>query len=215
MKTIKSATGTREASEPVAPMATANHQKRKQRQKQTGEIFTPPGLVNEMLDKLPVENWEAAKTFCDPACGNGNMLIEVLRRKLERGHDPLQALSTIYGADCMYENILECRLRLLKIIATAGLPITAEMVVVIMNNLKETPIGEQYPRGSLDYDFSFRPTVTLKSHVVLNWMIGIHQRGWLGTVEIPTIATTTASQSTPSIKKIVGIEAPQASGLDV
>lgn len=65
--------------------------RRKNRQKQTAEIFTPPYLVNEMLDKLTEygpEIWEEGKTFIDPACGNGNFLIEVLKRKLDLGHNP-------------------------------------------------------------------------------------------------------------------------------
>ena len=48
---------------------------RKARQKQTAEIFTPDYLVNEMLDQLPKTVWEENKTFCDPACGNGQFLI--------------------------------------------------------------------------------------------------------------------------------------------
>ena len=35
------------------------------RVKKTGEVFTPPSLVDEMLSKLPEDNWHPDKTFID------------------------------------------------------------------------------------------------------------------------------------------------------
>ena len=90
---------------------------RKERRKKTGEDFTPLELVNEMLDKLPIEFFQdKSKTFCDNAAGNGNFLIQVLQRKLDQGHDPLLALSTIYGVELMPDNVLEMKERLLSLI---------------------------------------------------------------------------------------------------
>ena len=90
--------------------------KSKERVKATGEVFTPPALVNEMLDKLPSDCWtDATKTYLDPACGNGNFLVEVLPRKIANGATPTQALSTTYGIDIMMDNVVECRQRLFKI----------------------------------------------------------------------------------------------------
>lgn len=88
--------------------------KRKSRRKVTAEDFTPPALVSEMLDKLPPEVWsDSTKTFLDNSAGNGNFLIEVLRRKLALNHPPLQALSTIYGVELMADNVEEMKQRLL------------------------------------------------------------------------------------------------------
>ena len=88
--------------------------KRKLRRKQTAEDFTPLALVNEMLDKLPPEVFsDPTKTFIDNSAGNGNFLIEVLRRKLALNHPPLQALSTIYGVELMADNVEEMKQRLL------------------------------------------------------------------------------------------------------
>ena len=87
------------------------------RRKQNAEDFTPPELVCEMLDKLPVSCFtDPTKTFCDPAAGNGNFLIEVLLRKLKNNHNPLQALSTIYGVELMADNVEELKTRLLEVI---------------------------------------------------------------------------------------------------
>ncbi len=46
-----------------------------------GEVFTPKTLVNEMLDKIPVEVWENPKsTFCDLSMGKGTFLVEIVNR---------------------------------------------------------------------------------------------------------------------------------------
>lgn len=128
-------------------------ERRKIRKKQTAEVFTPDFLINEMLDKLPEEVWEENKTFCDPACGTGNFLIEVLLRKLKKGYNPLNALKSIYGADIMRDNIRECRERLLKIIKEFDI-LTEEHIKVVFKNIKFLNRVD-YPNGSLDYDFSF------------------------------------------------------------
>lgn len=89
-----------------------------QRQKDLGEVFTPTPLVIDILRKLPKgpSGWrDETKTFLDPACGNGQFLAPILIIKLELGHDPEQALSTIYGVDIMPDNVAETRKRLWKI----------------------------------------------------------------------------------------------------
>jgi hypothetical protein len=91
--------------------------KRKARRKETAEDFTPEPLVNEMLDKLPQEVWtDPNKTFLDNSAGNGNFLVAVLQRKLDHCHDPLQALSTIYGVELMYDNVEEMHHRMYTIV---------------------------------------------------------------------------------------------------
>ncbi len=90
---------------------------RAKRKKETAEDFTPEPLVNEMLDKLPAEVWsDPQKTFLDNSAGNGNFLVAVLQRKLDHGHNPLQALSTIYGVELMYDNVEELHHRMYSIV---------------------------------------------------------------------------------------------------
>ena len=89
--------------------------KSKTRVKTLGEVFTPPELVNEMLDKLPSETWQPEKTFIDPACGNANFVIEVIKRKMLHGSSVLQAISTTYGIDIMEDNIAELKARVSEI----------------------------------------------------------------------------------------------------
>lgn len=93
-----------------------------QRQKDLGEVFTPTSLVLDILKKLPKgkNGWgDDTKTYLDPACGNGQFLAPILIIKLQLGHNPEQALSTIYGVDIMSDNVVECRKRL-WLIATNG-----------------------------------------------------------------------------------------------
>ncbi len=155
--------------------------RRKKRLKRTAEIFTPPTLVNQMLNKLPKEVWEEGKTFCDPACGNGNMLIHVLYRKIAfYGHDPLEALQSIYGADIMRDNIQECRMRLLKAVSLFC-ELIEEDVAAVMRNVVWLN-HKTYPNGSLDYDFSFRNKAKQKD--IDRWM-GWIRDGVLNSVTLP------------------------------
>lgn len=90
--------------------------KSKKRVKNQGEVFTPEWLVDEMLDKLPQSLFQdPAKTYLDPACGDGNILVRVLRRKIDNGSTPLQALQTTFGVDIMPDNIQQCRKRLFTV----------------------------------------------------------------------------------------------------
>jgi len=84
------------------------------RVKSTGEVFTPTPLVQEVLNRMPLEMFtDPSKTFLDNSCGDGQFLGEVLIRKIENGSTFEQALSTVYGVDLMQDNIIECRRRLL------------------------------------------------------------------------------------------------------
>lgn len=48
------------------------------------EVFTPPKVVNEMLDLLPSELWSNSKTtFLDPASKSGVFLREIAKRLME------------------------------------------------------------------------------------------------------------------------------------
>lgn len=90
--------------------------KSKARVKEIAEVYTPPKLVNEMLDRLPKEQWENSRTFLDPACGSGNMLLEVYRRKMALNHDPYTIASSTYGIDIMEDNVIESKQRLSELL---------------------------------------------------------------------------------------------------
>ena len=94
-----------------------------------GEVFTPPWLVEAMLDLVKDETDRIDSRVLEPACGSGNFLMAVLRRKLavvelrygksqcERRHHALLALMCTYGIELLADNIAECRANLLEIVS--------------------------------------------------------------------------------------------------
>ena len=98
--------------------------KSKKRVADHGEVFTNEREVNAMLDLVKHETERIDSRFLEPACGNGNFLAEVLRRKLkvvDQRYGNIQmdweryaviAVSSIYGVDILEDNAKECRERL-------------------------------------------------------------------------------------------------------
>ena len=56
--------------------------KSKKRVADHGEVFTPPWMVEAMLDLVKGETARIDSRFLEPACGSGNFLVKVLQRKL-------------------------------------------------------------------------------------------------------------------------------------
>lgn len=92
--------------------------KSKERVKAYGEVFTQEREVKAMCDLIPSNVWEKIEsTFLEPACGNGNFLAEILKRKLEicnTERDGLKALASIVGIDILQDNVDESRERMKK-----------------------------------------------------------------------------------------------------
>jgi hypothetical protein len=103
--------------------------KSKQRVADHGEVFTPAWMVEAMLDLVKGVIEEITSKVLEPACGDGNFLVAVLRRKLaavdlkygrsdfDRRYFSLLALMSIYGIELLSDNIDECRANLLDIFA--------------------------------------------------------------------------------------------------
>ena len=96
--------------------------KSRKRVAQHGEVFTNPREVNAMLDLVRDESFRLDSRFLEPACGDGNFLIEILRRKLSLLKDiksptewefqSLIAVGSCYGIELLEDNAEACRLRL-------------------------------------------------------------------------------------------------------
>ena len=101
--------------------------KSKQRVADHGEVFTPEWLVEVMLDIVKDETERLDSRFLEPACGSGNFLKKILKRKLaaveikyfksvfDRNHYALLSLMCIYGIELLEDNIAECKGNLLEI----------------------------------------------------------------------------------------------------
>lgn len=101
--------------------------KSKSRVADHGEVFTSEREVNAMLDLIKQETLRIDSRFLEPACGTGNFLAEILRRKLavvqkqykrnqlDFEKNAVIAISSIYGIDILEDNVKECQLRLFNI----------------------------------------------------------------------------------------------------
>jgi hypothetical protein len=101
--------------------------KSKQRVSDHGEVFTPEWLVEEMLDLVKDETERLDSRFLEPACGSGNFLTKILKRKLvtveikyaksefDRNQYAVLSLMCIYGIELLKDNIEECKANLLEI----------------------------------------------------------------------------------------------------
>lgn len=103
--------------------------KSKKRVADHGEVFTPPWLVEKMLDLVKGETERIDSRFLEPACGSGNFLVPILQRKLaavekrygksvfDRRHYALLAVMCCYGIELLADNIAECRAKMLSMFA--------------------------------------------------------------------------------------------------
>jgi len=101
--------------------------KSKERVSQRGEVFTAEREVNAMLDLVANECLRPDSRFLEPACGDGNFLSAILKRKLSelrrkykkslRDYEKLSivAIGSLYGVDIMNDNVEVCRERLFSI----------------------------------------------------------------------------------------------------
>lgn len=103
--------------------------KSKKRVADHGEVFTPSWMVEAMLDLVRDETERIDSRFLEPACGSGNFIVQILKRKLsavelkfgksefERQHYALLGLMCIYGIELLADNIAECRANVLEVFA--------------------------------------------------------------------------------------------------
>jgi hypothetical protein len=78
---------------------------------QTGEVFTPTSLAQEMIDQFP-EAYIKNTVFRDTSCGDGQLLSEILIKKVELGVTFETAITQVIGCDIMSINVELCRKRL-------------------------------------------------------------------------------------------------------
>lgn len=108
-------------------MAQKKQIKSRKRVSEHGEVFTAEREVKAMCDLVKTETERIDSRFLEPACGDGNFLEEIIKRKLAKvkklyksnTYDyerySVLAISSIYGVDIMTDNIEECKRRLFKL----------------------------------------------------------------------------------------------------
>ena len=125
--------------------------KSKSRVTRFGEVYTAEREVNCMVDLVKDCIKDLSSTIFEPACGNGNFLVEVLRRRLmliksaslSETHTTfalLKAVSSLYGVDIQKDNVLECRIRLMNEIVK-NIDLSKEVKVLLTVILKKNIIA--------------------------------------------------------------------------
>ena len=96
-----------------------------------GEVYTARREVDAMLDLVKGETERIESRFLEPACGHGNFLEEILRRKLavvarryaksrlDFERYAVLAVSSLYGIDLLEDNVAICRSRLASVFEEA------------------------------------------------------------------------------------------------
>lgn len=113
----------------LAPLEAQFQQMRsRERVRDLAEVFTHQREIDAMLNMVKDAFDALDVTFLEPACGSGNFLVEILRRKLrlvnksdcvsqeQYEHRLLRVLASIYGVDISQENVTEARARMAHII---------------------------------------------------------------------------------------------------
>ena len=122
--------------------------KTRKRVRDFGEVYTAQKQVRDMLDLVP--DLALDTTYLEPACGNGNFLAEILKRKLSRvdtgntqatNRDFFICISTIYGVDIQTDNVEESRARMLCIADETYTTITGDALPADLRQLFQTVLS--------------------------------------------------------------------------
>ena len=96
-----------------------------------GEVFTPMHVVEDMCDLLDPDIWsDEGVTLFEPTCGDGNIVIVLLRRRLlaiytkakhaghpdPKGYAVANALSGLVAIDILADNVEKTRQRIINVI---------------------------------------------------------------------------------------------------
>ena len=126
--------------------------KSRERVTEHGEVFTNEREVNAMLDMVQSECERIESRFLEPACGDGNFLAEVLRRKLAQvkkrygksaadyERNAFVAVSSLYGVDILKDNAEACRKRLFEIFSAEYAKVCKNQLNVAFLNAVRTVI---------------------------------------------------------------------------
>lgn len=109
-----------------------------ERVRKYGEVFTPPHVVRDMCDMLERENpgqdaFAPWTTFLEPTCGDGEFILEILKRKFQRCRcraDYTVALESVYGLEIQADNVAECIRRVTELCREYFKPTRVELQII-------------------------------------------------------------------------------------
>lgn len=126
--------------------------KSKNRVRDQGEVFTQEREVKNILALTQATDnifWK----FLEPACGDGNFLVEIVRQRLmrikqtptyrpadKREYAIVKMISTIYGVDIAEDNIAECKKRIMDEIFKFTPKKSSAAFLLALKNILDTNI---------------------------------------------------------------------------
>ena len=115
--------------------ATETRVARRKGKNSTSEFFTPSSLVSKMCDKIPSTDWSnPTKTFLEPCFGNGNFLIEIIRRRIvDYSIDWKTVLNNLYGVELMSDNVQEAKDRIIELLKSLNIDFNEQEARDIMD----------------------------------------------------------------------------------
>lgn len=107
----------------------------RERVKDNGEVFTPLPIIEQMMDMVEDHSvWsDPDKKFLDPTCGNGNIIIAMIAKRIESGVSKKDAVSSVFGVELMQDNVDKCKERIRELLGD-GTP-THEYDDIIDHNI--------------------------------------------------------------------------------
>ena len=113
--------------------------------KNHGEVCTASKEVDAMLELVKEEFDTPDKLFLEPACGDGNFLTAILKKKLANAPANneeyiISVLKSIYGADLLQDNITTAQKRIAEIIFEKKKEKTSEIFVNKINQILKNNI---------------------------------------------------------------------------
>lgn len=150
--------------------------------KKYGVVYTPPWVVKKILDKtLPTKNWTTLK-ICDPACGSGHFLVELVSRFAAnlRGKELHAALqNNIVGMDIDDSAVKECRKNLDNTLSQLGITPTVQWNIHCLDSLDKNLMKEYL--GGFDIVIGNPPYIriqhlgeTRKKKIQNEWSLAAH-----------------------------------------
>ncbi len=106
----------------------------RERQKETGEIFTPLFLVDEMINRLGKDALSVDFTIFEPAAGDGNFVARIIERKIDLVLANLttaqkdiwlqdlceRVVTSVYCCEYMKDNVATIKTRILELVQSYG-----------------------------------------------------------------------------------------------
>lgn len=109
--------------------------RRKDKETNSQEFFTPYSIVKRMCDKISEADWSnPEKTFLEPSFGNGQFVIFIIYNRIQHGVSWKDTLSTLYGVELMPDNVQETKDRIISLLMEMKIPFDKKEAMKIMDH---------------------------------------------------------------------------------